>query len=43
MKPGAIGHTWFMGAIAIITSKGDEVVEKLMVDFENFEHGFVSF
>jgi hypothetical protein len=42
MKPGAIGHTWFMGAIAIITSKGD-IIEKLFVDSSHFDLGFVSF
>ena len=36
MKPGAIGHTWFMGAIAIITSKG-EIIEKLFVEWETFD------
>ena len=42
MKSGAIGHTWFMGAIAIITSKGD-IIEKLFVDWEHFDMGFCSF
>jgi hypothetical protein len=42
MKAGAIGHTWFMGAIAVITSKGD-IIDKLFVDSEHFNTGFVSF
>jgi len=42
MKAGAIGHTWFMGALAIMTSKSD-IIEKLFVDSEHFDKGFVSF
>jgi len=42
MKAGSIGHTWFMGAIAIMTSKSD-IIERLFVDSSNFNKGFVSF
>ena len=42
-KQGAFGESWFIGALIIISTKGD-MLERLFVDYEHFETmGFVSF
>lgn len=42
-KQGALGESWFIGAIVIISSKGD-LLDKLIVDVDHFEEfGFVTF
>lgn len=42
-KQGAFGESWFIGAIVIISSRGD-FLEKLIVDADHFDDfGFVTF
>jgi calpain len=42
VKQGAFGESSFIGGIVIIATRGD-FLEKLFLDYEHFELGFVSF
>lgn len=42
VKQGAFGESAFIGGIVIIATRGD-FLEKLFIDFEHFELGFVTF
>ena len=42
VKQGAFGESAFIGGIVIISTRGD-FLEKLFIDFDHFELGFVTF
>ena len=42
IKHGALAESWFIGALIIISGKGD-FIEKLTVESSHFDLGFVSF